>query len=165
MRPKKLATDNAMTTDAIKHALKFFSKKYFFDYIIVCDPTSPLTTNLDVDTAIKKLEKNSKSGCVISVAENIAGHPKFCVKLKKNGMVKPYFKKFHRPMRQNLDKIYYYCGNFYLSKVSTLLEKSTFYHDRAIAIVSERYKAMEIDDPLDLILAEALMKYRKYLKK
>ena len=102
---------------------------------------------------------------VISVAENIAGHPKFCVKLKKNGMVKPYFKKFHRPMRQNLDKIYYYCGNFYLSKVSTLLEKSTFYHDRAIAIVSERYKAMEIDDPLDLILAEALMKYRKYLKK
>ena len=28
------------------------------------------------------------------------------------------------------------------------IEKSTFYHDRAIAIVSERYKAMEIDDPL-----------------
>ena len=27
LRPKKLATDNAMTTDAIKHALKFFSKK------------------------------------------------------------------------------------------------------------------------------------------
>ena len=26
---KKLATDNAMTTDAIKHALKFFRKKIF----------------------------------------------------------------------------------------------------------------------------------------
>ena len=68
-------------------------------------------------------------------------------------------------MRQNLDNIYYYCGNFYLSKVSTLLEKSTFYHDRAIAIVSERYKAMEIDDPLDLILAKVIMESRKYLKK
>ena len=167
LRPKRLATDNAMTTDAIKHALKFFSKKnIFFDYIIVCDPTSPFTTSLDVDMAIKKLEINSKKvDAVISIAENIAGHPKFCVKLKKNSKVKPYLKKFHRPMRQNLDNIYYYCGNFYLSKVSTLLEKSTFYHDRAIAIVSERYKAMEIDDPLDLILAKVIMESRKYLKK
>ena len=69
-------------------------------------------------------------------------------------MVKPYFKKipqtYETKFRQNILLLRKF---LFIKKVSTLLEKSTFYHERAIAIVSERYKAMEIDDPLDLIFS------------
>ena len=48
------------------------------------EPTSPLTTFKDVDNAIEKFYKNSKKyDSAISVAENISGHPNFCIKIKK----------------------------------------------------------------------------------
>ena len=39
-------------------------------------------------------------------------------------MLKKYDFKFHNPNRQKLDKIYFYSGNFYLTKVKTFMKKN-----------------------------------------
>ena len=63
--------------------------------------------------------------------------------------------------RQKIDKLYYYSGNFYLSKVETFLKKKTFYHKRTIGLVSTKLKSFEIDDELDFFIVDKIMKYYK----
>lgn len=161
LRPKYLASDNSKISDTIIHTIKYFEqKRIFYDYILLLEPTSPLTTSSDVDYAIKTLEKNSnKADALVSVAENISGHPKFSVKLDKNQFIKSLNKSFFDEPRQKIDKIFFYSGNFYLSKVNSFIKKKTFYHKKTMAIVSSKMKSFEIDDELDFFIVEKIMKY------
>lgn len=163
IRPKYLASDNAKISDVIIHTLRYYiSKNIRFDYILLLEPTSPLTSHQDINNAIETLENNSnKADSIVSVAENISGHPKFCVKLNKKNFIRKLNNKFYHSNRQELDKIFYYSGNFYLSKVNTFLKKKTFYHKKTMAIISTKSKSFEIDDKLDLFIIEKIMKHNK----
>jgi CMP-N,N'-diacetyllegionaminic acid synthase len=164
LRPKYLASDSAKIADVIIHTLKYFKKKnILYDYVLLLEPTSPLTSSSDINNAIKTLNKNSnKADALVSVAENISGHPKFSVKLDKNQFIKSLDKSFFDEPRQKIDRVFFYSGNFYLSKVNTFLKKKTFYHKKTIAIVSSKMKSFEIDDELDFFIVEKIMKY--YIK-
>ena len=164
LRPKYLASDKVKIADVIIHTLKYFKKKkIFFDYIILLEPTSPLTTSKDINEAIETLDKRKNNAdALVSVAENICAHPKFCVKLDKKRFIKSLNKSYYDLNRQKLEKVYYYSGNFYLSKVKTFLKKKTFYHKKTIAIISTKKKSYEIDDKLDFFLVEKIMKFYKY---
>ena len=161
LRPKYLASDNSKIADVIIHTLKYFkTKNIFFDYILLLEPTSPLTTSSDINNAIKTLEKNNKKAdALVSIAENVSGHPKFSVKLSKNHFIKSLSKSFFDKPRQKIDKIFYYSGNFYLSKVNAFMKKKTFYHKKTMAIVSSKIKSFEIDDELDFFIVEKIMRY------
>ena len=161
LRPKHLASDNSKIANTIIHTIQYFKKKkIFFDYILLLEPTSPLTTTEDIDDAIKVLEKSNKNvDALVSVAESVSAHPKFCVKLDKNQIIKSYDEKFHIINRQKLDKAYFYSGNFYLSKVDSFIKLKTFYHKRTKAIVSTKAKSFEIDDELDFFIVEKIMKH------
>ena len=163
LRPKYLASDNSKIADVIIHTLKYFEKKnIFYDYILLLEPTSPLTTSTDINYAIKTLEKNSnKADALVSVAENISGHPKFSVKIDKNGFIKSLNKSFYDEPRQKINKIFFYSGNFYLSKVNTFIRKKTFYHKKTMAIISSKLKSFEIDDELDFFIVNKIMKFYK----
>ena len=160
IRPKNISMDKSKSSDVVIHALKFFSKKKInYDFFIMLEPTSPLTDFKDVDNAIEKFYKNSKKyNSAISIAENISGHPNFCIKIKKNNTIEPFFKNFKTLRRQSLGKLYFYCGNFYISKVSTFLKKKSFYHNRSLPIISDKIKAFEIDDQVDLKIVDLIMK-------
>ena len=135
-------------------------KKIFFDYLLLLEPTSPLTTTEDIDNAIEVLEKSNKNAdALVSIAENVTAHPKFCVKLDNNQMIKTYDKKFYNINRQKLDKTYFYSGNFYLSKVDSFIKQKTFYHNKTKAIISSNAKSFEIDDELDFFIVEKIMKH------
>ena len=83
IRPSKLATDNSKTFPVIKHAINFLkSKKQNFDYVVLLEPTSPLTTNKDIDEALERLVRQRKIadaivGTIINVTKkNIYGATK-----------------------------------------------------------------------------------------
>jgi len=161
LRPKYLASDNSKIADTIIHTIKYFEKKkIFYDYILLLEPTSPLTTTEDIDNGIKLLDNSNKStDAIVVVAENVSAHPKFCVKLDKNQFIKSYDKKFYSINRQKLDRAYFYSGNFYLSKVNSFIKLKTFYHKKTKAIISTKAKSFEIDDELDFFIVEKIMKY------
>jgi CMP-N,N'-diacetyllegionaminic acid synthase len=161
LRPKHLASDNTKIADVIIHTLKYFERKnIFYDYILLLEPTSPLTSSSDINNAIKTLDKNNnKADALVSVAENVSNHPKFSVKLDKNQFIKSLDKSFFDEPRQKIDKVFFYSGNFYLSKVNTFMKKKTFYHKKTMAIVSSKMKSFEIDDELDFFIVEKIMKY------
>ena len=66
LRPKKLASDKALSEDVILHVLKKINQK--FDIILLIQITSPLRTSKDIDVAIKKFIRN-KYDTLISISK------------------------------------------------------------------------------------------------
>ena len=165
LRPKKISKDNSKSIEFILHALNFLKKrKELFDYLILLQPTSPLTTNEDIDKALLKLHnKRNKADSIVGVSENTHHHPSFNVKVNKSSFIKPLEKKFSNSRRQDLTKLYSYDGSIFISKIDKLIEKKTFYHSRTLAFISKKWKSIDIDDIVDFIVAEALFKKKKIL--
>jgi len=163
LRSKKLASDKAKSTDVLLDAISFFERsEQFFDYVIMAEPTSPLTECFDLDNAIEELhEKRAKFDSVISVAKSISGHPQFTFALSKTGRVNPIVEKpwtFTR--RQDLKPYFFQTGTFYISKVGALKRYNSFVTPRTIGIEVPKRKSFEIDDYTDFIIIQALSKVR-----
>ena len=160
IRPKKFATDKASTFSVIKHAINFYSKnKINFDYILLLEPTSPLRNYKDIDFCINKVIKNNID-TMVSVTKVIDQHPSFLYSINKKNILKPYIKKPQKLYirRQDITPMYYLEGSIYISKISTLLRKKTFYHEKTQAFMVEKWRSLEIDDIDDFKLAEFYMK-------
>ena len=167
IRPKKFATDKASSFNVLKHAINFFAKKnIFYDYVLLLEPTSPLRDLNDVNFCIKKV-LNKKIDTLVSVSESINQHPSFLYHLNNKNYLKPYFKSSKKKLyvrRQDLKPLFYLEGSIYISKVSTLLSKKTFYHKKTQGFKVEKWRSLEIDDINDFYLAEFYAKKYNLIK-
>ena len=164
IRPKKFAKDTSSSVDAIEHAINFFKKKSLnFDYVLLLEPTSPLRTCQDIDSAINKI-KSKNYDSLVSVSKLEAFHPSFLYKQNKKGFLSPLRKSRKKYIRrQDLETMYFLEGSIYISKITTLMKKRTFCHDKTIPFIMPKWKSIEIDDKHDLVMAEAIIK-KKNLK-
>jgi N-acylneuraminate cytidylyltransferase/CMP-N,N'-diacetyllegionaminic acid synthase len=161
LRPKELATDTASSASVIEHAILFLQNEgHTFDYFVLLEPTSPLTESADVDKAIEMLDsRRDVADSLMGVAKVEATHPEFSAVISENGLLKPYFSEDFAPpkRRQDITELYYFEGSIYLSDVLVYLRKKTFYHDRTLPFVMPRWKAIEVDEMVDLICVEAIL--------
>ena len=162
LRPKRISSSSASTFDVLEHAIKFYQKQnQYFEYIVMLEPTSPLTTSEDISDCLKLLHRKRKNAdALISVGKLIDTHPSFSIKIDKNLFMKPYvgFKKFSALRRQELEDLYFLDGSIYISKIETLLKKRSFHHERTIAKEMPKFKNIEIDSIEDFHIAEYLSK-------
>ena len=167
LRPKRISQDNSRSVDLIFHVINYFkNKEQVFDYVILLEPTSPLTTAEDIDEALVRLHKNRKyADAIVGISQNINRHPIYNVKVKPNGTIRPYKKKFFTLRRQNLEKLYFFDGSLYISKIDKLIKSKTFYHNRTLGFITQKWKSIEVDDIADFIIAETIFKNRKKLEK
>ncbi len=164
LRPKKFALDSSPSSEAVLHCINFLRKKNFtYNNFILLEPTSPLTSNIDIDKAIRVFERNKiKADALVTVSKAEQSHPVFLVKKDKNNLIKPFLKKsFDFKRRQDLSKLFFFDGSLYISKVKTYLTKKTFNHNKTLAYQLEKYKYIEIDDKIDLKLVRIIKKYFK----
>ena len=166
LRPKNLATDKSSTFEVLKHSINFYkNKKVFFDYVLLLEPTSPLRDYKDVNLCLKKVLKN-KIDAMVSVTRVINQHPTFLYSLKKNNVLVPYLKQKKKlyVRRQDINSLYYLEGSIYISKISSLLKKRTFYHEKTQAFTVDKWKSLEIDDIDDFNLANFYVRNLKKFK-
>ncbi len=166
LRPKNLATDKSSTFEVLKHSINFYkNKKVFFDYVLLLEPTSPLRDYKDVNLCLKKVLKN-KIDAMVSVTRVINQHPTFLYSLKKNNVLVPYLKQKKKlyVRRQDINSLYYLEGSIYISKISSLLKKRTFYHEKTQAFTVDKWKSLEIDDIDDFNLAQFYTRNLNILK-
>jgi N-acylneuraminate cytidylyltransferase/CMP-N,N'-diacetyllegionaminic acid synthase len=167
MRPPELATDVASSAAVLRHALDTLaSSGDSYDYVILLEPTSPLTESADVDRALTVLhDSRAKGDAIVGVSRLVAGHPDFCVRLGKDGILSPYAAPDFRSLRrrQELEDLYFIEGSLYASATSAFLSKNGFYHERTLGFVMPRWKSFEVDDLVDLICVEALLLRRHEL--
>ena len=165
LRPKNISGDKASSFSVLKHAINFLSdKKEYFEYVVMLEPTSPLTEGEDVSIALKELHKKRNiADAIISVGEVIDYHPSFCLEKNSKNFIEPLlgFKDFLAMRRQDLKKLFFLDGSFYISKVDTLLNLKTFYHPKTIAKEMPKFKNIEIDTIEDFLIIESFIKNQK----
>lgn len=164
LRPPELATDTSPSIDFILHAidaLEATGDRY--DYLVLLEPTSPLTEPRDVDLAIESLVAHSTSAdSIVGVSALVGAHPAFAVRIAANGLICPVgVSTFHAlPRRQDIEPLFALDGSLYVSSVAALRREKGFCHGRTLSYVTPRYKSFEIDDLVDFICVEALLAHR-----
>lgn len=167
LRPQELALDTAQSVDVILEMVSFLeSRGEHYGYILLLEPTSPLTQVSDLNGAKRTLLEDDSAESILAVKEVTTEHPVFCVELSKQKRLSPYMKNnFNEPVRrQDLSSLYCFSGSFYLSTVSALRQHRKFYHESALGYVMPAWKCREIDDLADFICAEALYKNRELFR-
>lgn len=161
LRPYELATDTAGSVDVVLHALSWFSVGgRAFDYVALIEPTSPLRTAEDIDRALEMLLE-SGANSTVSICATCSTHPSFLVERDSAGRLRYLFDQSDRHVRrQDLSPVYYFEGTIYISQVEALQRTGAFYQDDTIGFEVPKWKSLEVDDIDDLVMIEALMKYR-----
>jgi CMP-N-acetylneuraminic acid synthetase len=159
IRPKELATDESFVIDTVKHAINFIEDKkgLKFDYVILLQPTSPLRTVEDIDSAIKKM-LNSKADSVVSVTEVGAKHPARMKKIVNERIVDIFDKKLDFTPRQKLPKIYIRNGAIYGAKREVIYKNNSFRGNDCVAYIMSEERSINIDTEIDFKLAELVVK-------
>ena len=167
-RPVHIETDESTTFDVLEHGINFFKNQSVeFDYLVLLEPTSPLRDSNDIDEAIMTLhEKRNIADSIVGVSKVEATHPAFDLSINKAGLIRPYigesFKVFRR---QEIEELYFFEGTVYVSDIQVLLKERSFYHDRTMPLVLPRWKSLEIDEIIDLLTAETVIKNLSLIKK
>lgn len=160
LRPAKLAANDSPTSDAILHVLEqlgIMGKCY--DYVALLEPTSPLRKPNDIDDAISMIIQNTDADCLVSVGEVHMEHPMIVKKISEKGFVAPYISNIATiHQRQQADEAYFPYGVIYISKIPEFKKKQAFYTKKTIPYFIERWQNYEIDDELDFMIIEQIMK-------
>jgi CMP-N,N'-diacetyllegionaminic acid synthase len=160
LRPAELAGDLSPSAAAVIHALDVLARAGDrFGYVILLEPTSPLTEASDVDGAMACLHASrSVADAIVGVARTGAEHPDFAVSMDAAGVLAPWAGGGLGclPRRQDLRPAYRLDGSLYASDVAAFREAGGFLHGRTMGWTMPRYKSLEIDDLLDFVCVEAI---------
>lgn len=160
LRPANLATDTTSTSDVLVHLideLELQGKSY--DYILLLEPTSPLREVSDLNKAFQQLKGTPEASSIVGVSRVESQHPEFCISVDDKGFLRSN-NNFAVLRRQEINELFYYEGSLYLSEMQTFKKKRNFYHEHTLAYKVPKWKAFEIDDLVDFIIIEALLKNR-----
>jgi CMP-N,N'-diacetyllegionaminic acid synthase len=161
LRPNSLALDNTLTSEVILHVISYFiSNQKYFDYVLLLEPTSPLTSSRDILEAMELITTNySICESVVSVTENVAGHPDFTFQMDHDSKIisSGSAERWTHKRRQEIKKCYFIEGTIYVSTIASFLKEKTFIHERTIGMEVPKWKSFEIDDLLDVKIIEMIM--------
>lgn len=162
LRPPEFASDTATSVDVIAHAVDFMQARgEHFDMIVLLEPTSPLREAQDIDAALELMADGSASA-VVSVCEAESTHPAFMFRMESGGHIKTMQSTGFKVLRrQELDPAFFLDGSVYVSDIQTLLSQKTFCHDGTKGLTVPKWKAPEIDDIVDFLVVEAILKHRR----
>jgi CMP-N,N'-diacetyllegionaminic acid synthase len=157
LREYSLATDTASSWDVVKNALiQYQNAGFYFDVVILLQPTSPLRTFGDIQNALKLYcEKNANA--VVSVCETNHS-PLWTNTLPEDHSLAHFIREDakNKP-RQLLEKYYQINGALYIVNVDYLMKGNDIYGDNCFAYIMPKESSIDIDDELDFLIGELLM--------
>jgi CMP-N-acetylneuraminic acid synthetase len=160
MRPTELAGDRSSHIAVVIHAVRWLEAQGTSpDHVMLLQPTSPLRSSEDIDTAIDlALEKRADS--VVSVCRG-REHPYLSKHITLGGRLMDFLPKPEGYLpRQILPPVFSLNGAIYLVRRDVLMEQETFYTDRTFAYVMPYERSLEIDIAWDLHLANLVLRDR-----
>ena len=159
LRPKHLATDTATSLSVLQHAVSYLAEKEgcLADIIVCLQPTSPLRSAGDIDQAVT-LCMNTGADSVVSLCK-VEHHP-YWMKKVVEGRVYPLMEVDDEeyPRRQDLPPVYQLNGAIYVTRKKILMEEERVLGEHTLAHIMSQERSIDIDTPIDLKLAELIMK-------
>ena len=156
IRPPELSTDDAKGIDVLHHTMRWLEdrgRKY--NCVMVLQPTSPLRTAQDITGALDLFIKRN-ADAVVSVCE-AEHHPWWSNTLSEDGRMDEFLRPGIPANRQELPKYYRLNGAIYLARWDFIITRTTWFGPTTYAYIMPPERSVDIDDPVDFILAEALI--------
>ncbi|HJL14582.1 MAG TPA: acylneuraminate cytidylyltransferase [Sandaracinaceae bacterium LLY-WYZ-13_1] len=148
-RPAPLASDTASSESALRHALEALDETP--DLVIMLQCTSPLTRPSDLDGAVATLRAEAADSCFTAVP-----FTHFLWERTDHGAVGINHDGGPRVRRQDLAPQYLENGAVYVMRTARFLAEGTRFCGRTALHPVDPARAIEIDEPLDFVKAEAL---------
>ena len=168
LRPAELSNDSAPSIEFILHALDMLAMSGDqYEYLVLLEPTSPLTEAEDIDAALQTLvNRRTDADAIVGVSAMASSHPVFAVRLNSMGLMQPYAAPSfgQLPRRQDIEPLFSLDGSLYISTVEALRRERGFCHQRTLPYVTPRWKSFEVDDLVDFICIEAILGQRDLLR-
>ena len=158
VRPAELACDETPGMDPVMHAIDNLPG---YDFVVLLQPTSPLRETADIDACIARCAEGDIPACV-SVSTP-AQHPYWTYRIDDQGRLSPLFDDVPA-RRQDLPALYSLNGAVYVARTSDLSRSRDFLMPGAVAFLMPDVRALDIDTPDDLALAECLLERKKILQ-
>ncbi len=158
-RPTELATDTAPTAPVLLHALsRVEGDGTQFDYILTLQPTTPFRLGTDIDAAIALLDQLEASReTVTSVVRLIDAHPARAKRLIDRHLVNYCEEEREGTRRQDLAPAFLRNGAVYAARRQVVLEGSVR-GSAEIGYEMPAERSVNIDEPMDFLLAEAVLR-------
>jgi N-acylneuraminate cytidylyltransferase len=165
LRPAELSTDSAPERLAWRHALQYVqdTEGRMPDVFVSVPATSPLRKPQDVEACIQKL-LDTDADIIISVTPS-SHSPYFNMVTLREGeahrVIEPDQGSLHH--RQEAPKIYNMTTVAYAARPRYIMEKASIFEGKVRAVEIPAGRALDIDTPLDWIIAEALLPHAESL--
>jgi CMP-N,N'-diacetyllegionaminic acid synthase len=160
IRPIDLASDQAQSSPVIEHAVHFMEniKGFKYDAVLMLQPTSPLRTSKHINESLD-LFTSQDCDSVVSIVSVGGNHPFRMKRLIGDQLINYIDQGFWdmRP-RQSLPDVYIRNGAIYLIKRNVFMQNQQLIGDRCLGYIMNDYESTNIDTPIDLKIAELLLK-------
>jgi len=163
-RPTELATDTATVDSAARHAVEQWERKHRarVDIVVLLYGNIPVRPGGIVDRAIEKLVSTGADS-VRSVAAVTKQHPDWLHRLDGDRMAQLRSNSIYR--RQDLEPLYYHDGavaavtrDALFGALETPDDHQAFLGRDRRALIYRADQSLDIDEPIDLHVADALLR-------
>ena len=156
MRPDYLATDHCGTYEVLLHAVQFYENLgRNYDTLVLLQPTSPLRTALDVRRCLEAYSPDVDM--VVTVVE-AASNPYYnCYEIDAEGFLHISKGDGSYVRRQDAPKAWEYNGAVYVINIDRLKQMPLSRFPRRRMVEMERSRSIDLDTPLDWLVAEAVV--------
>jgi len=156
LRPDYLATDESRTIDAVLHTITSLKKAgKSFDVLVLLQPTQPLRSAEDIDSAIELFFDSNNIG-VVSISP-VDDNPILIRTIADDGKLKKILNVSSTCRRQDMPVFYRVNGCIYINLIDELSENTSF-NDNEIPYLMTSEHSVDIDELKDLALAEYYLK-------
>ena len=151
-RDNSLATDQSPVADTVMQIMR----QTECDAVMLLQPTAPIRTSDDIDAAINLLKASVKINSVISVVAMNDIHPARMY-WKKDDLLTSILPEFEQARRQDIPPAYYRNGSIYLVRRAAFEKQLSLMVKPTIPYIMPTNWLLNIDEPRDMIIAEALV--------
>lgn len=164
IRPADLSEDATPILSVLFHVIEaLLAEGESYDYTLLLQPTTPLRTAQDIDNSLELLI-SSGAESVVSVTP-VPGHyhPDWQFTIENESLKLYNGRDLSEivPRRQMLSPTYTRNGAIYAVRTEFLLNHHSLFCPKTLAYVMPAERSINIDDELDLRLAELLMMQKK----
>lgn len=160
-RPIELSGDQASSESALLHALGVLDQLGEQpDILVFMQCTSPLTSHSDIDSAIDKLIRTGADSCFTATDFHY-----FVWQQNEDGSMKGInHDQRYRARRQDRDKQFVENGAIYVMRTEGFRKAQHRFFGKTIMSMMPAERCVEIDELLDLSVAEVLLKNKSDLR-
>lgn len=154
-RDADIAGDKSPVAETIAEILQ---REDEFDAVMLLQPTSPIRTGRQIDQAISLFARHPDCNSLISVVPMDDVHPARMYWKNSGELLDPILDSHEQSRRQDIPVAFYRNGSIYLTRALPFLKSKQVMQKPSIGFEMPYSHLLNVDDPRDLIVGEALIK-------